>query len=216
MSLDTYSDLVSEVQDWLFGRTDLAAKVPTFIRLCEAKLNRTLKCRQMEERATATVDLVQDAPEYVSLPGDFHSMRRLRLLNGAGITPKKPLSFVVAAQMDDLRNRFATAGEPVYFTIVGDELELLPVPAIAYEFEMTYRKYIPALTASNTTNWLLTLAPDAYLYGSLMEAAPYLRDDERIATWATGLSGAIDQLNNLSNEATYNAGPLVVRRRGSY
>jgi hypothetical protein len=41
-ALATYTDLVNEVQDWLFGRTDIAAKVDTFIRLCEAKANRTL------------------------------------------------------------------------------------------------------------------------------------------------------------------------------
>ena len=45
-----------------------------------------------------------------------------------------------------------------------------------------------------------------------MEAAPYMREDERIAVWSAGLAAAIQQLNDLSREATYNSGPLSMGR----
>jgi hypothetical protein len=48
-----------------------------------------------------------------------------------------------------------------------------------------------------------------------MEAAPYLHDDDRVQIWSSGVSSAFDSLNKLSDEATYNAGPLVVRRKSS-
>jgi hypothetical protein len=60
---------------------------------------------------------------------------------------------------------------------------------------------IPALSDSNTTNWLLTASPDIYLYGSLMQSAPYLRDDDRVGIWASLYQKAIDDLN-ISNERT--------------
>jgi hypothetical protein len=79
---------------------------------------------------------------------------------------------------------------------------------------MVYRKYIPALTVSNTTNWLLTLAPDLYLYSAMMEAAPYVHEDERINVWATGVGNAISQLNRLNVTAQFNAGPVAIRASG--
>lgn len=210
--IGTYAQLITECQDWLFGRADIAAKVPSFVRLAEAKLNRTLKCRQMEQRSTADVDLATDEPEFITLPGDFHSMRKVRLSSAVG---KPRLKFATGAQMDDLREqRCNAAGTPIWFTIAGEEMELCPTPASAFTIEMTYRKYLPALTDDNQQNWLLDMAPDAYLYGTLMEAAPYLHEDERIQVWASGVQGAVDQLNSLSEEALYNAGPLVMRRKG--
>ena len=67
----------------------------------------------------------------------------------------------------------------------------------------------------NAANWLLTMAPDLYLYGALMEAAPYLKEDGRIQTWAAGLSNALASLNQLSRTAvTFDAGPTRMRFSG--
>jgi len=214
MTLATRAEVITEAQSWLFGRDDIVAKVPTFLRMFEAKANRALKCRQMEERATAAVNLASTEPEFISLPDFFHSMRRIRLKSVAG-TPN--LKFAVPSQIDMFRERDNTSRKPEFFTIFGTELELYPTPDAAYTLEMIYRRYIAPLVNPSDTNWLLDTAPDLYLYGTLMEAAPYLHEDERIAVWASGVTGGFDSLNKLSDEATYNAGPLVIRRRrGSY
>jgi hypothetical protein len=211
--LDTYDDLVIQVGSYLFGRTDLQAQIPVFLRLFEAKVNRKLMCRQMETRVISTIDLTSVEPEFISLPPDFQTMRRVRLVNGTD--PKKPkLLFATGQQIDDLREKYPNPGQPIYFSVFGSEMELLPVPNFAYQVEMVYRIYITPLTAASETNWLFDLAPDAYLYGTLMEVAPYLHDDERIPVWAQGVQAALDGLNTLSEQALYNAGPLVMRRRG--
>lgn len=212
-ALATYTDLVSEVQDWLFGRTDIAAKVDTFIRLCEAKANRTLECRQMEKRATTNVNLAAAEPQFVTLPDDFQVMKRVRCTSATG---KPNLRFLTPVQMADRREDLGDEpGDPVWFTVFGSELELLPTPVNdPTTLEMTYRCTVPSLTSTNTTNWLLTLAPDFYLYGALMQAAPYLHEDERISVWVQGLAAAITELNALSEQALHNAGQLTMRRRG--
>jgi len=79
---------------------------------------------------------------------------------------------------------------------------------------MIYRKNIPALSVTNTTNWLLALAPDLYLYGALLESAPYIKEDARIQTWGLGLQTALDSLNELGKVSTFNAGPLTMRITG--
>ena len=70
------------------------------------------------------------------------------------------------------------------------------------------------MSSTNTTNWLLTLAPDIYLYGALLESAPYIKEDARIQTWGLGFKTALDELNALGLTSTFNAGPMTVRTSG--
>jgi hypothetical protein len=209
MSFADYTSLQSEISDYL-ARGDLTDKIPSFIRLCEAKLNRILTCKDMEQRSTATIDIASDEPEFLSLPTDFQAMRRIRLSN---IASKPRLEFATQAYIDDKRSSSGNVtGQPRWFTVMGSELELFPTPDAAYVLEMIYRKQIPAL-ADNDTNWLLVTHPDAYLYGALLEAEPYMKNDGRIATWSQALASVVDQINTNSQIAAFNAGPLSIQLR---
>lgn len=214
MALDTYNGLISEAPHWLFDRDDLTSQWANFIRMFEAKMNRTLFCRQMEQRSTTPVNLSSAEPEFISLPSDFQTMRRLRITSATG---KPNIKYATPAQLDSMREKDDTAGTPQFFTIFGTEIELYPTPNEAFTLELIYRKNIAALSVANQSNWLLQLAPDLYLYGALLEAAPYLHEDERIPVWANAVAGGVQQINALSEQATYGAGPLVIRRnRGGY
>lgn len=211
--ITTYTELQTAVIEWLARDQDttLIARIPTFIQLAEAKFNRSLFVRQMEQRSTALIDTGSSEPEFISLPSDFQSMRRIRL---SSVTGKPGLSYLTGASMDEFLASTANAtGRPQYFTILGDEIELAPSPNSNDTIEMIYRQNIPALS-SNSTNWLLDLAPDLYLYGALLESAPYIKEDARIQTWGLGFSTALDGLNNLGLVSTFNAGPLTMRASG--
>jgi len=211
MAIDTYTTLQTAIANWLGGRTDLTSRIPEFITLCEAKLNRILFVRQMETRSTTTVDTTDTEPEFITLPTDFQTMRRVRL---SGVTGKPRLQFMTQTQLDDYRYSIDNvSGQPVYFTIMGTEMELAPTPNENFTLEMVYRKNIPAL-ASNSTNWLLTAAPDIYLYGSLLESAPYIKEDGRISVWATGFSAVLDDLNNLGFRQSFDSGPTTISLPG--
>jgi len=208
-----YPSLQTAVTEYLAREQDatLIARIPSFIQLAEAKFNRQLFVRQMENRAIAVVDLTSNEPEFIALPADFQSMRRVRL---SSVTGKPPLEFRSGLQMDEFRFGSAdVAGKPCYFTVFGNEIELAPTPDQAYTIEMVYRANVPPL-ATNPTNWLLTLAPDFYLYGALLESAPYIKEDARIQTWGLGFTGALNDLNNLGLTSTFNAGPMTVRIAG--
>lgn len=208
-----YTSLQTAVTEYLARNQDatLIARIPTFIQLAEARFNRQLFVRQMEQRATALVNLASNEPEFISLPADFQSMRRVRL---SSVTGKPALEFKSGVQLDEYRFSVSNAtGRPRYFTLFGDELEIAPTPDAAYTIEMVYRRNIPPL-ASNDPNWLLVLAPDLYLYGALMESAPYIKEDSRVQTWGLGLAAAVNDLNNLGLTATFNAGPMAVRISG--
>ena len=97
-----YASLQTAVTEYLARDQDatLIARIPTFIQLAEAKFNRQLFVRQMEQRATAVVDLASSEPEFISLPSDFQSMRRVRL---SSVTGKPCLEFKSGTQIDEYR-----------------------------------------------------------------------------------------------------------------
>lgn len=213
MAIGTYSELVTAVGNWM-ARSDLSARIPEFIAMAEAKFNRELLVRQMEQRSTTFVDTTSDSPEFVTLPADFQSMRRICL---AGVIGKPTLQYLSPTELYDSRIQCFgdDAGQPQFFTVIDNEIELLPIPGDDYEIEIIYRKNIPALSSSNTTNWLLTLAPDLYLYGALREAAVFMQEDERLPVWADAYQGAVEGLRQLTISSSFNAGPPVIRVSGA-
>jgi hypothetical protein len=211
--ITSYVTLQTAIGDYLKRDQDtqLTAAFPGFIQLFEAKMNRELFVRQMEQRSTTTIDIGTTEPEMISLPDNFQSMRRVRL---SSVTGKPSLEFRSGTQMDEFRfTNSNTPGQPRYFTIFGTEMELAPTPDANHTIEMIYRQNIPPLS-SNATNWLLTLAPDLYLYGALLESAPYIKEDERIQVWGLGFKTALDELNLLGLTSTFNSGPMTVRTSG--
>jgi hypothetical protein len=76
-----------------------------------------------------------------------------------------------------------------------------------------YYAQIPSLSVSNTTNWLLTEAPDVYLYATLIQSAPYLKEDERIGTWAGIYQRLLADLKVSDERARIGSSKLVARIR---
>jgi len=206
MAIANYTDLQTAIAGWL-ARDDLDARIPDFITLAEAKFNRTLFHPRMETRDTLTVDTLSASPELLDLPSDFQTMRSVRL---SGVTGKPRLAFLTQTQIEDYRFSIDNVSDqPVYFSIVGDQIELAPTPNEDFDIELLYRANLPAL-ASNDTNWLLTLAPDLYLYGALLEAAPYMQNDARIQVWGSAMSMVLDQLNTLAERQSFDSGPTSI------
>lgn len=199
MAIASYSDLVSAVGGWL-NRDDLAANIPDFIALAEADMGRKLRLRQQIKRATAVID-----EEYEGLPADW--------LEGVSLTlqaaPAAVLEYVTPAQMGAYK-ALTMAGAPRWYTVKGDELQFYPLPT-GQTLEMEYFAAIPALTADAPTNWLLALSPDAYLYGALVSSAPFLREDERIQTWAGLYQNAVAGLTDADDKAKRSGAPLAIR-----
>lgn len=211
MAINTYATLVSAITEYLARDQDatLTARIPDFITLAEAKFNRILFMPQMETRDTLTVDTGATSPELLDLPTDFQSFRRNPRLSG--VTGKPALEFLTGTQMDDLRfARDDTTGQPLYYSVGGSQIELLPTPNDDYDVEIVYRAKISALTSTNTTNWLLTLAPDLYLYGALMEAAPYTKNQTWLPVWVSGFTTALDALTSLGDRQAFDSGPSTL------
>jgi hypothetical protein len=193
MSISTYSELKSTIGDWL-NRDDLVSAIPSFIALAEAQIERALRVRQMIGRSTATIDT-----QYSAVPSDFLETKTFKITSSA---PIQPVQFATMEQMDEFDATNSAAQRPTLFTIVGNQIRVHPAPDTSYTAELVYYTKLPKLSDSNPTNWLLASSPDAYLYGSLMQAAPYLKDDERLAVWGNLYNTAIESIKFADQNAS--------------
>ena len=185
MALSTYSELQASIADWL-NRTDLTTAIVDFITLAEAQFNRTIRVSQMEQRAT-TNTVAGDG--YLSLPEDYLMMRNIQLNSN----PVRSLDYLTPEEIDKFYDS-SESSKPAAYTIVGNEFQLAPTPDATYEVEISYYQKIAALSDTNTSNWLLESYPDMYLYGALIQAEPYLKNDQRIVLWKSALQLAQDEL----------------------
>lgn len=203
-TITTYTTLQSTIADYL-NRADLTAQIPTFIQLAEADMNTRLRTREMIVRAEATSN-----NEYVQLPADWVEAINLHIVDG-----KQPLRFVTLDEADRIikQNIYTQVAA---FSLMNGALELVPPPGSDVDIEMIYYGKIPALSAQQATNWLLTKAPDVYLYGSLLHAQPFLMDDQRMPVFATLYNSRIEALNEESMKSTHSGSPLIARARRVY
>ena len=205
-TITNYSTLISTVADYL-NRQDLTAQIPTFIQFAEADMNTRLRTREMIVRATTTND-----DEFVRLPLDFLEGINLQIVGG-----QSPLRFITLDEAD-MVNAAQGYTAPTFYPLMNGAIELVPPPAtgVDVEIEMVYYGKITSLSESNTTNWLLTKAPDVYLYGALTHAAPFLMDDQRISVFGSFYSQRIEALNDESQKSLHSGSPLVARTRRVY
>lgn len=204
-SLDTYTGLKFAISDWL-DRPDLDDIIPQFIEMAEAQMSRDIRHFEMENRATADVD-----GQYLQRPSDWVETIRLHITSGG----TRNLQLLSAAAMADKRQGVEdTTGEPRYYRHVERGFEVFPTADGTYEVELLYYQKIPALTSSNADNWLLLSHPDVYLYGALIHAAPYIKDDQRAATWAQLYSAALARVNESGSSASHSGTGLTLKVRG--
>jgi hypothetical protein len=204
MALTTYTELKASIADWL-NRTDLTTQIPDFISLSEAQIERQLRTRQMLTRTTVTIDA-----EFESTPADFLEVRTLKL---TGTNPITPLTFMTMDSLDEQSTIDIGSGRPKYFTVIGTEFRFVPTPDASYASEIVYFAKLNKLSTSVATNFLLTSSPDVYLYGSLLQAAPYLLDDARIPVWSSLYERALSDLQLADDRGATSGGKLLTRAK---
>ena len=207
MAISTYAELKTAVASWL-NRDDLTANIPDFITLCEARLNRVLRTRAMEGLYTAST--VSGQRDY-NLPASYLQMRALRL----NTSPLTVLEYVSPEIMDRVWAG-SSGGKPVAYTIKANELFLGPSPGAVYTMEMDYYRKFDSLSTIITTNGMLTDNPDVYLYGSLLEAEPFIKNDTRIQVWGTSFYKAITDIQDQDSKDRHSRSEMRIRNTSGY
>ena len=204
--------------------------VPTFIDLAEQDINLDLRARCMVKRASQVAD-----GAYVPLPCDYLEGADIRLSTG------RQLTYRPRAEMGDLLQVQTQAGWPLdvdpwnvmlpwsappggprFFSIVGDQMELWPYVEPPdpppdnwqpFTVEMAYYAEQQLGPDNKDTTAVLETFPGAYLWGGLVQSAPFLRNDERVATWQGLYQSTIFRANAANERAKSQGSRLVARYR---
>jgi hypothetical protein len=195
MSITTYSELKTALTNWTH-RPDSDDRLSEFITLAEARINRGLRVRQMEEEFPSTAI----SSYLVTRPTDAVAFKALWSdTNRTPAVEQKSLEFVMSHSSD--------GAIPQYYAWKTDSLRFNTSSGTVAG---VYYQAIPALSASAPTNWLLTLAPDLYLKAAMTEAYQYALDPLSIEYEARTLA-LIEELNTRDSKDRFSGNSLVVR-----
>lgn len=186
----TYDSLVDDIQTYL-ERTDTATiqKIPTFIMLAEQVLATDLKF--LGNMTVSQSTMVANQP-VIDKPARWRKTVSMNVtVNGE----RKP---VFLRKYEYLREYWPDPTQtdvPLYYCDYDYTHWLVaPTPAQAYNFEVLYYERLQPLDSSNQTNWFTIYAPQALLYGSLLQAMPFLKNDDRVPMWQAQYAQVVSTL----------------------
>lgn len=196
----TYAGLKTTVADWLNKKAsaDVAANADVFIHLFESKFDK-VDLKHPLSSANGTVSL---SAGRIALPADFKELRRFTVAGQA-----LPAAYVTPEQLWDKEDSQDTSRQ--WYSIDGSDLLVYPYSATEPATgTLIYWSKLTKLSDVATTNWLLAESPELYLHGSLVEAAPYLRDPEALQMWKSKVEEATSLLLDAARRRAEPAGPL--------
>ena len=175
----TYDSLVDDVATYL-ERTDTATldKIPQFIMFAEQIIASELKF--LGNLTVADSAMVANNP-VLDKPARWRKTVSMNVVVDGERMP------VLLRKYEYLREYWpdeTQTGTPAYYCDYDYTHWLVaPTPASAYTFQVLYYERNQPLDSSNQSNWFTQYAPQALLYGSLLQAMPFLKNDERIPVW---------------------------------
>ena len=214
MPFDTYANLLVSLDNWLGQRVELQPIYPDFVSLAEQRMYRDVRAREMIRRVVA---LLNETWEW--LPFDFIKARRVTVNPGTQTNTACGPVRLTGMSTGQLEAQYAGQSQsvlPEAYAIEGLQIRFGPAlmlqslpsgiidPTPYRNFEMVYYARFPQLDGvSMTTNQILGTYPELYLYGALIEAEPYLVDDQRITVWKGMYDDAVTRINLMAEyEAT--------------
>ena len=209
MSIANYGDLKTAVASYL-NRSDLTSYIPDFIRLGERRIsygsdmpNPSVPVRipAMQNQTTGTI-----SSSTIAFPTGFLEPIVVAAVSGSEtwtLDYASPQAFTLLSN---------DAGEPTVYTYLGNSIQTAGTGAADYSLD--YYKAFTALSADADTNWLLTNAPDVYLFAALVESAPFIGDMEMIVAWSGMYRSIVSALNRSTMKPS--GGSMIVRPIGAY
>lgn len=212
MALSSYSELKTAIANW-GKRSDLTDVIPDFITNAENEIYRDLRVSAMEAALNVMIDGV-----LVAIPSDYIELKNAYVENDSS----KQLERVTLAWLR--KNKSNYTGVPKYIARNRTNFILGPVSSdlyfdddyvdpgyAAYAVKGTYYKRLAALSDSNTSNWLITNAPDLILAACLVQLGDYTLNDAMSAKWQAKMDAKIYKLNKQDNAEGFSGSQLMVR-----
>lgn len=193
--MTTYAQLQTDFPLWI-KRTDLDSRLPGFISIFESRISRKLRTRQMETAFSGTID----SGNRITLPSDFLAFKVL-WPNGYEEMTLRPKS------LEAVLAEGRTAGTPSYFALDSTRVHFDG----SGDITGVYYASLPGLVA-NSSNWLSTLAYEAYLFGALAEAELYSMNPQGAAIYTARSESILSEIASTDQKDKF-SGLLAARAR---
>ena len=200
MALSTYDELVKSIVKWSH-RSDILDMIPDFISLAETEMYNN-EGWQLETRDMETISTASTTGQYLALPDGFEKARSIQIDTGSGYMPVK---FRAPEQLI----RQPTTGLPLFFSVVGNEIEFDRVPDSAYTLQVQYYKKPDPISATNQTNNVLTNHANIYLFGALHQLFLWSNDTEEMTVYFSKMQSSIRGANKADKKARYGTAPAA-------
>ena len=195
----TFDTLKQDVQRYLERGATYASdpvvyeQIPRLINLAERRIARELKIQGFI--AVVSSVMVPGQSVYPK-PDRWRDTVSVNMGTGASNANRTPLFTRVYEYLRSYWPNESLTATPLFYADYDYANWLVaPTPDQAYPFEVLYYELPPLLDDSIQTNWLTEYAPQLLLYGALLEATPFLKNDERIGTWQQYYDRAAAMLN---------------------
>jgi len=171
----TYDSLTSTVLQYLERKdASVVEAIPTFISLAEFEVAQEIKTLGQLQIVNSTMTINNPL---------LQKPARWRKTVSMNITVAGSTNPVLLRKYEYLKNYWPDSTKtdvPLYYADTDwDHWYLAPTPSLAYSFEVLYYERIAPLSSTNQTNWLTQNAPNAMLFGTLLQAMPFLKNDQR-------------------------------------
>jgi hypothetical protein len=198
MSISTYAELQTAVTNWL-KRADLGSIIPDLIMLGEKRIFREIRVRSMETSLNSTI-----ASGVIAVPADYLDLKSA-YIDGAPITLLQRATVTSIYQQYPLRT---STNKPRLIAREGSNFIFGPYPDSTYTVKGIY--YAEPTTISSSANALFTDNPDLYLFASLLEAEPYMKNDARVTLWQAKYDQIKAQINSYEKDEMASGSGLQV------
>ncbi|KWT94683.1 MULTISPECIES: hypothetical protein [unclassified Variovorax] len=199
MTISNYTDLQTAVSAWAArGDSTVVGRVPDFIRLAEERIWQRVRVSWGIASDTLTIVAGQN---WVALPDDWLAFKRIR----SATEPR--IEYMAPDALEDL----APCGNPRAYSLEGGRLLYGQTPSADLVLDVKYYQH-PGLLEIAPTNWLLTRAPSVYLYASLLEAAIFVKNPDKVAEFGSLLDKAINGLKGADEAAQISGSRLRMQR----
>ena len=175
----TYDSLTSTVLQYLERRDAAVVEaIPTFITLCEFEIAQYIKTLGQMEVVDANMNIGNPV---IAKPARWRKTVSMTLSNGGS---KQPILLRKLEYLNAYAQDVTATGIPLYYADYDFEHWIVaPTPNQAYAFEALCYTRLQPLSSAYQTNWLTQNAPNAMLFGTLKQTAPFLKNDARLALW---------------------------------
>jgi hypothetical protein len=193
----TLATLKSTVKDYLqVDETTFNNNLNTFIQEAESRIFKFVQLPEQRKNVTGTLS---SGNRFLATPTDFFAPFSLAVISSSKY---HYLDFKHPSFIKEFSPTTTTQARPKYYSLFDDTaFELSPVPDTAYSVELHYLHKPNSLTAGTDsgTTILSTDHPDPLLYGTLVEAAVFLKEPpDVVQSFEARFKEGIARMKNVS------------------